>query len=562
MSASVSGKRWRLRDETPPTGAPSANELMARLLQLRGVTSREDARRFLQPAMPDPSELLPNLPVALDRLVRALRDGERIAVYGDYDADGMTGAAILVEGLTELGGSAFAYIPDRFSEGYGLNVAALRSLRDAGADLLVTVDTGTSAAREVAYANERGLDVIVVDHHVPKATLPDALALINPHLDGTDPAYAHLSGCGVAYTVLLALAARLGRSFDPERYADLAAIGTVADVVPLLGVNRPLVATGLARIAGGHRPGLAALMNVARIAGERPTTHTIGFRIAPRLNAAGRLATALTAFELLTTTDEARACALAGELEALNRRRQQLTDEALHLSRALADAECAGAPLVMVGHPSIHQGIAGLVAGKLADERARPAIVYQHGAEFSTGSARSVPAFDIHETLERAAHLLERFGGHHQAGGFKVRSDRLDELRRVLTDWTGEQRDWDSFIPEIEVDLELPVHHTLPPRQMLALVRQLEPCGPENPAPLFLGRGALVWEARRVGNGGKHLRLRLSDGRSRRGWTAIAFGLGEHAPRPGTRIDLVYSVAVARYEDAELHIVDFAPSEA
>ena len=562
MSGSVRGRRWRLRDETPPNGALDANAMMVRLLTLRGVASREDARRFLHPAMPAPSEFLPNMPVALDRLMRALRDGERIAVYGDYDADGMTGAAVLVEGLNDLGGAAFPYIPNRFTEGYGLHEKALRTLIDAGADLVVSVDTGTSAIDEIAYANERGLDVIVVDHHTPKLALPDAVAVVNPHLDGADEHYQHLSGCGVAYAVLLALAARLGGSFDPEKYLDLTAIGTVADVVPLVGANRPIVAAGLKRIAEGHRPGIAALLEVARMYHERPTTHTIGYRIAPRLNAAGRLAEALTSCDLLTTRDEARARELAVELEALNRRRQQLTDEALATSRALADAECAGAPLVMVGGAEIHQGIAGLVAGRLAEERGRPTVVYQKGEEFSTGSARSVAAFNIHKALEHGARLMERFGGHDQAGGFKVRTDRLDDLRRLLTEYAGGQRDWDAFVPEIEVDLELPVEQTLPPRQMRGLVRQLEPCGQANPAPLFLGRHALVLEARRMGPDGRSLRMRLSDGRGRRGWSAVAFGMGEYAPRPGTRIDLVYSVEEARYEDAELHIADFAPSEA
>jgi single-stranded-DNA-specific exonuclease len=202
------------------------------------------------------------------------------------------------------------------------------------------------------------------------------------------------------------------------------------------------------------------------------------------------------------------------------------------------------------------------VAGRLAEERARPAIVYQKGEPFSTGSARSVAAFNIHTALEQGAHLLERFGGHDQAGGFSVRTERLAELRRVLTEWAGGQRDWDGFVPEIDIDMELPVEQTLPQKQMRGLVRQLEPCGPSNPAPLFLGRHALVLETRRMGPEGRSLRLRLSDGHARRGWSAVAFGMGEHAPRPGTRIDLVYSVEDAKYGDAELHIADFAPSEA
>ena len=558
MSRSVLGKQWRVHDAAP--GVPlSKGELLVRLLRLRGVASREEARRFLRPALPEPDESLPNLPAALDRLVRAVQDGERIAVYGDYDADGITATAVLVEGISDLGGVAFPYIPDRAGEGYGLNERALHALIERGAQLVVTVDTGTSAVREVAYANERGLDVIVLDHHVPKAELPDAVAIVNPHLGETPAAHADLSGCGVAYIVLLALADRLGGSLAPERYHDLVAISTVCDVVPLRGANRALVAAGLRELTAGRRPGLAALLEAARLNPRRLTTHAIGFIIGPRLNAAGRLDHGLKAYELLTTRDETRARALAAELETLNRRRQQLTDEAVVLSRALADAECAGAPLVMVGHPGISQGIAGLVAARLAEERYRPAIVYERGEAYSTGSARSVPGFDIHAALTQGAHLFERFGGHQQAGGFKVRTDRLDELRRVLTAWVEAQQDWSALAPALDIDLELPVDAMLAPGELLGVVRQIEPCGQANAAPLFLARDVAVSRAD-LTREGRHLRLRLRGG-DRREWPAIAFGLGEHLPRRGARLDVVYAVTPDRDGGVQLQVKDFAVAE-
>lgn len=554
MSASVLGNRWIIRDPAP-LGAYSGPELLMRLLKLRGVESREAARPFLAPALPDVTAL-PNLDAAVERLAAAIRGGERIAVYGDYDADGMTATAVLVEGIGALGGQAMPYIPDRHTEGYGLNVGALRHLHEVGATLVVTVDTGTSAVEEVAYANERNLDVIVVDHHLPGAQLPDALAVVNPHLEGTPPSHAGLAGCGVAYTVLVALADRLGQGLDREQYLDLVAIGTVCDVAPLIGANRALVAAGLRQLARRARPGLAALMDLARLDPRSLDTHSIGFRIGPRLNAAGRLGHAITSYELLITRDGDRAAVLAAELERLNRERQVLTERAMRLGSALAAEQPADAPLIMVGHPEIEGGIVGLVAGRLAQQHHRPAIVYQEGAEYSVGSARSIPEFDIAAALKQGRHLVERSGGHHQAAGFKIRTERLGELRRVLTEWSARQLDWSTVVPSLTADLELPLEQT--PAAILQVLGQLEPCGQENAAPVFVSRDVLVVDAGVVGGEGRHLRLCLSDGRGRRGWRAIGFGLGAHRPFPGARLDLAYSITPDSYRGgAELRLHDF-----
>jgi len=533
--------------------------LIVRLFRMRGINDNAAARMFMQPALPRTIEL-PNLALALDRIARALAEGERIAVYGDYDADGMTATAVLVEGLRALGADVFPYIPNRFTEGYGLNREALRTLVEGGAGLVIAVDTGTSAVGEVAYANERLLDVVIVDHHTPKAELPDAVAVVNPHLEGTPEELRYLSGCGVAFAVLLAVADRLGRSLDPMPYLDLVAIGTVCDVVPLSGANRALVAEGLKQLDRRARPGLAALLDLARFRGKA-TAHTLGFVVGPRLNAAGRLDHGLKAYELLVTRDEARARALAAELEDLNRRRQQLTAEAVALCRALAQSECAGAPLVMVGHPEISPGIVGLVAARLADEHVRPAIVFTRGKRYSTGSARSIEGFNIHLALSQGGHLMERFGGHHQAGGFTVRTERVEQLRELLTAWASTAHDWDDAVPTITADFELPIDLPLDPWEVLGAVEQLEPCGTDNPSPLFVARGAVVRDARATADG-KHLRLRLDRGPGRRPWPAIAFGMAAHRPRSGDRIDLVYEVCEDTFGEPrpQLRIKDLAPS--
>jgi single-stranded-DNA-specific exonuclease len=554
MSESALGKRWLVRDERPLV-SNTANEVMARLLQLRGINSRAAAKTFLQPVLPDSFEL-PNLESAIDRLSAAVRQGERIAVYGDYDADGITAAAVLVQGIAALGGSAFPYIPDRFSEGYGLNLEALSSLIERGARLVVAVDTGTSALHEVAYANERNLDVIVVDHHVPKEHLPDAVAIVNPHLDGAPDDLRDLSGCGVAFVVLAALADRLHHDIDLDRYLDLVAISTVCDVVPLTGVNRALVLRGLRQIDRRTRPGLAALLDAARFQGA-PNAHTLGFIVGPRLNAAGRLDHGIKSYELLTTGDEARAGQLASELEELNRQRQHLTAEAVALCRELATAECGGGPLLMVGHPDVGSGIVGLVAARLADEHHRPAIVYRRGADRSVGSARSIPGFDIHALLSQGSHLMERFGGHEQAGGFTVRNDRLDQLRGLLTEWTAAQRDWREVVPSLEIDLELPADVALSANAVLSVAHQLEPCGQGNSVPVFLARHVAVRSSQPT-NDGRHLRMRLDAGPGRRPWSAIGFNLAHCAPRAGDRIDVVYEVNRDRYGEPQMRVLDFA----
>lgn len=552
MPASVLKKRWTVRDPGSPEPF-EMSRLVMRLLKLRGVTSRPEARAYLKPDLPDVVHL-PNMDVAVERLARAIRAGERVAVYGDYDADGMTATAILVEGILALGGDAIPYIPERRSEGYGLNRAALSVLKREGATVIVTVDTGTSAVDEIDYANEHNLDVIVADHHTLPPRLPDAVAVVNPHLEGTPDSHTGLAGCGVAYTLLIGLADRMSVTLDREQFLDLVAIGTVCDVAPLNGANRALVSEGLRRIARRERPGLAALMDTARLTPGRLGAHAIGFTIGPRLNAAGRLDHAIKAYELLTTRDERRAYELARELEGLNRRRQDLTETALTIGRSLA-REHRGHGLMMVGHPDIDQGIIGLVAGKLAMEFYRPAVVYEQGAEFSVGSARSIPEFNIVNALRQAAHVVERYGGHSQAGGFQVRTERLEELRAVLTDWAAEQLDWSSLTPELSLDLELDLDDL--PSLLLDEIERMEPFGQDNAVPRFVARRMRVTGAWVVGKEGRHLRLRLAGPGGAREWEAVGFWLGKHLPRPGTVLDIAFSLHRDRRDGAELWIEDF-----
>jgi single-stranded-DNA-specific exonuclease len=557
MVQSVQGRRWIVR-EAARAGEDGGPGLVQRLLTLRGVRSRDEARDFLHGgASADPDDL-PGMGGVVSRILDAIADEERIAVYGDYDVDGVTATAILSEGIRDLGGDVITHIPDRFTDGYGLTRAGLRAVRDRGARLVITVDCGINANAEVEYAAEIGLDVVVLDHHEPPPVLPEAAAIVDPKLGGGPPAFDGLASCGLAFTVLRALCGAAGVSPDESRFLDLVALGTVADMVPLLGENRRLVRAGLKALRGSSRPGVHALLAVADIEGGSLTTEAIAFRLAPRLNAAGRLEHAALALDLLTTPDEARAADLARHLNDLNARRQRMTDEALDLARQLAAEECTDSPLIMVGHEQIAQGIVGLVAGKLVEELYRPSIVYERGAEVCRGSVRSIREMDAVRCLAQGDALMERWGGHSQAGGFSAHTDRVPRLKAVLSEWASRELEGVDLRPAFEADLEVPLAQIR--AADLRWLPYFEPCGQENPAPAFVSRGVPVMKSWTVGADGRHLRLKLRDGVTT--WDAVAFNLGHAAPRPGTRIDLLYSIAPDRRGfGMELRLRDFAPAE-
>jgi single-stranded-DNA-specific exonuclease len=539
---------------------------MRHLLWHRGLRTAAEAQRFMEgpPAEYDPM-LLPDIEVALSRLEEAVRSGERIAVYGDFDVDGVTASVLLVEGLSALGGDAFAYIPDRFSEGYGLNCGALDKLRNDGATLLVAADCGTSSIAEVAHARELGMDVLILDHHSVPPELPAATALVNPKRPESRYPESELASVGLAYKLMGALHESMGRSWDDDRQLDLVALGTVADVAPLLNENRWLLKRGLEALGRSERPGLRALMEASGIGPARVDAEAIGYGLAPRLNAAGRLKHAGLALELLLERDEGEALRRAEELTALNRERQERTAAALELAaELLADEDPdQSRPLLFLGHEDIPSGIVGLVAGRLAEERHRPAVVYERQAETSRASCRSIPEFDITGALRGCAELLERFGGHRAAAGFTARNEKLAPLKEGLLRAAEEALAGVELVAVIDIDAALPLGALR--GKETRLLSQMGPFGQGNPEPTFLSRGVEVAECRTIGNEGKHLRLKLRDQYGAGGgvtWPAIAFGLGEAEVREGQRLDVVYSLAADRRDNAlELRVKDVAPAE-
>jgi single-stranded-DNA-specific exonuclease len=528
---------------------------VATVLAARGITTRAQADLFYKPHLAadyDPLEL-PGMKDAIARTRAAIRERETIALYGDFDVDGVTSLAVLTTGLQRLGAVTVPYIPERKNEGYGLNTGAIAKLRERGANLLISADCGISSVHEVEFANGLGLDVIILDHHTVPDELPPALAAVNPKRRDSPYPFDELAAVGVSYRFLQVLYEDMGLEFPEGDFVDLVALGTVADVAPLADENRRIVVEGLARMQRGLRPGLEALARVAGTPAERFNAETLGFAIGPRMNAAGRLAHADLALELMLCENPIAARALAENLDALNRDRQRQQEDACLLAEELCGA--ADDPLIMIGSGAIHAGIVGLVASRLAERRHRPAIVYERGPETSRASARSIPAFDIVSAIRKEKELLLRHGGHRAAAGFTVATEKLEELRGRLINTAAELLPAEELRPLIEIDAEAPLG-ALAGLEIKGLMR-FEPCGQGNRKPVLLSRNVQLLNAKTVGTDQSHLKVTVKDGIAT--WPAIAFRQAD--ADLDERVDIVYSLSREwRSERVELEILDIAPA--
>lgn len=502
------------------------------LLAARGIRTQDEADRFLNPSLSDLHDpfLLDGMQRTVDLLKSAIADGKTILVYGDYDADGVCAASILLETLHDLGASLAYRIPSRHTEGYGLNPEAVREIAQK-AQVLVTVDCGVSNVEEVALAKELGLTVIITDHHQPPEVLPDADVVMDPFL-GNYPC-PYLCGAGVALKICQALQGMAG----VEKRLDLAAIATVADVVPLLGENRIIVREGLARIETTSRPGLKALLSIS--ATQSPlSADDLGFRIGPRLNAAGRLGDARLGVHLLLTPDPAKAENIAAMLEEANRTRQRFEREmtAEALSQLSLEA-LAASHVVLVSGEDWNPGLIGLTAGRLCERFHLPAIALSVHGDTAVGSCRSIPGINIYKMLQSCADLLVRYGGHEQAAGLTVKTENLPLLRERLEKVISEAAPEETFLPSMEYDLTVPFRTWT--RDSMAWLTRLEPTGCGNPAPLFLLEGTEVQAIRRVGKDGSHLKLTVID-EDLSIVEAIAFSQGDVADESPQKLDLLY----------------------
>jgi len=556
-------KRWIVADPIPAE-IDAALEMfppfMRQILYNRGISDPVQGLRFLQgrEESADPF-LLKDMEAAVDRLLFAVKHGEPVAVYGDYDVDGVTATALMVDVLRALGGQAEPYIPNRFEEGYGVHIDALDNLVERGIQVVLTVDCGIRSPKEAEHAKKIDLDLIISDHHHPREMVPDGYAVICPKQPGDEYPDKNLAGVGLAYKIAQALFKRQPiEGYMASDWLDLVALGTVSDIVPLVGENRMLVKAGLAQMKLGRRQGLLSLIKAAGLDLTSLNAGNISFGLAPRLNASGRLESAMASYELLITRDLMTAGFLSQKLDDQNRERQKQTQEMQ--TEVEKRIEQTGFDRILIAFDEgFNPGVVGLVAAKLTENYYRPAIVGTSSGEFSRASCRSIQEFHITRALDECADLMEHHGGHALAAGFTIRTERLNELIERLNRIAQRELADMDLRPVIRADMELPLRDLR--AEFLGYLEQLQPTGAANPEALFVSRGLKVIRSKAVGQDGKHLKLAVSDGRIT--YDAIAFRQGHWLEEIPEKIDILYQFEKNVYngrESLQLNIRDLKPS--
>ncbi len=555
--------RWNLLPRAPEESFHRSDlpPLITQILHNRNLARPDQYEPFLaadERLSTDPF-LLGGMSQAVLRIRRALLSGERIAIYGDFDADGITATLVMTQGLALLGASPSVYLPHRLDDGHGLHHDALAKLIGQGVSLAITVDCGIGDFEEVARARENGLDIVVTDHHTLPMNLPPAAATINPKQDDPTLPSAQLSGVGVAFKLLQALLTGTGKEDALPGFLDLVAIGTVADMVPLLEENRYLVKQGLQIINESRRPGLAKLIRLANLTPGSLDAEAIAWNLGPRLNAAGRMDHAMLSYELLNSDSPEADMELAQRLEEQNKERQVLTNDAWSRAREQVLARGADTPLLWVEGEEYPLGLVGIVAGRLVEEFHRPVVVVGRGEEASRGSARSIPEFDIIAAFTENAGLMSRFGGHPAAAGFTIPTPNLAPLYQSLMNRATKELSGRDMRPELPIDIELPLEAL--DGSTFSMVQRLAPFGQGNPTPNFLSPRARVADCRTMGNDGDHLRLKLQAGANI--WDAVGFNMGHLADSVTQDIDVVYYLGLDTWGGQvriKLYLRDLIPS--
>lgn len=532
---------------------------LAELLFRRGYTSAETARAFLSGAIDPDAPGLPDLEEGVDRLAAAIRGAMRICVYGDYDTDGVTATALLVDLLRGLGADVGFHVPNRFTEGYGMNAGVIRSLAAQEVGLILTCDCGIRNLQEVALARELGMQVVVTDHHELGPALPMADAVINPKRLAEGHPSRMLPGVGTAYLVARQLLRAFGREpAEADRWLDLVAVGVIADVVPLTGANRELARRGIARLNSGPSTGLGALIAAA---GLQPplTEEEIAFQLVPRLNAAGRLADAALGVRLLLTENPETARELAVQLDQLNQERKRLTATVVDGATAEAAVVAGG---ILLYRPDWHEGVLGIAAGRLAEQHGVPALLMarKQGGQMLVGSARAPGGFPLHEALEACAPHLVKHGGHAAAAGFSLLEERFPAFRAAMLEEIRRRASPGQELPPAAADLDLPMSSV--DRILYDDLRRAAPYGEANPSPVIFSAGVRLLSSRAIGAGDRHLRLVLRDGQQ--ALVALWWGAGP-GPLPHERVDLFYRVSLNRWNGEEmlqLLVEELGPAEA
>lgn len=536
--------------------------LLAQLLYNRGIKTGKEAEVFFKAdeSLSHDPMLMPDIEKAVSRTYRALLSGESIAVYGDFDADGITSTALVSKCLSSLGGNVIPYIPNRVTEGHGLRTHAIDELHKKGVSLIITVDCGVTAIPELEKCQGKGIDIIITDHHSPLETLPKAYAIVNPKLKDSKYPFSELAGVGVAFKFLQALYKSLGKTDSLYQMLDLVAIGTIADVMPLVNENRYLAKRGLKEINSSPRQGVAKIIEKARLKNGDISSENVAWAIAPRLNACGRLDHAIPGYNLMITESELEAEELAQHLEGKNQERQRLTTK--YIAKAKKQINPDNLPsLIIIKDEECPHGILGLISGRMTDEYWRPSIVIKTGETVCSASCRSIPQFNITEALQKCGHLFTHFGGHAQAAGFTLPTENLPEVERILCGIAKAELKDIELKRFIEIDAE--VRFSDLNKETYKQIQRLAPFGEGNPSPTFLSRNVEVATFRHIGENGHHLKLTLKQGN--RLWNAIAFRIGEslskvlHLP-----LDFVYNLEVDNWQGADslrINIIDFKPSK-
>jgi single-stranded-DNA-specific exonuclease len=539
---------------------------VARLLAIRGHSDPDSAARFLRPSLDhllDPMGLA-DMDRAVERLLRAIAKGERIAVHGDYDVDGITSTVMLRRALELLGGQVTHFIPERLRDGYGLQPAALERLHGEGVQVVVSVDCGIRGAEAAQRARALGLDLIITDHHEPDTTLPEAVAVVNPRRHDCGYADKHLAGVGVALKLVQALCVRAGKASWLPAFVKIAAIGTLADVVPLVGENRVIAKLGLQLLSKGpHKVGLRALLEVAGLTGKQIDSYHISFMMAPRINAAGRMSTPDIATRLLLAADEAladEAKALAEQLEEENNRRRQEEQDIVTKARKIieTDPDVGAHSILVVAGDGWHRGVIGIVASKIVDAFYRPTIVLAVEDGIAHGSCRSIPGFDMLAALESCAPLLLRFGGHKQAAGLQLPADRIREFRIAINAWGDERLAPDDLRPRLWLDG--PLTFAGINTQVVEELATLAPFGAGNPKPIFQTSGVQIVDGPRKL---KDRHLKMAFRQDRRVFRAIAWNAAEREALLAEKkdgIDLAFSLEENEFQGEkylEMRVEDF-----
>lgn len=595
-------KKWKIINKyVEQKSGSNFDNLIRILLENRGITDKKDIKEFLNPKLEDIT--IENVGIdrkqldkALARIFEAIKKDEQIIVYGDYDVDGITGTAILWETINEAGGKVHPFIPDRIEEGYGLSIAGISKIKDPSSakatagkqksnynevKLIITVDNGIVANEAVDFANKEGIDVIITDHHTIGEKLPDALAIVHT---------TKLCGAGVAYLLaqelrkspqlpLIPLRSGFagqvkGENVWEDNHLELAALGTIADMVPLTGANRKIVKFGLEKLCKTQRPGLHELFKNAGCENNVLGVYEVGFIISPRLNASGRIENAMDSLRLLCTKDKSKAKYLAEKLEIINRERQMLMKQATeHAILSIKNQVSSIKKILIVGHEEYNQGVIGLVAGKLVEEFYRPSIVISKGEKHSKASVRSVEGFNIIEFLRTQSEFFVNVGGHPMAAGFTIETEKLEIFKETLETAVEELIDGETLTKKLKIDCELPF--SVINKEFYEYLQQLAPFGMKNPEPVFATKDITIKDLRIIGRDGKHLKLLLefphfaeaTRGRpiSYQEFEAIAFGMGElgREIKVGDKIDVAYVIDENRWNGntkLQLKVKDIHPN--